>query len=59
MVTKARAAVQVADRKYEIQEFALPTIESDSALMRVACGLSSLGSTRWSGCIRTPSVWKA
>ncbi|NIH80721.1 zinc-dependent alcohol dehydrogenase [Amycolatopsis viridis] len=36
----ARAAVQVADRRYEIQEFPLPRIGPDEALLRVdACGM--------------------
>jgi threonine dehydrogenase-like Zn-dependent dehydrogenase len=38
--TKARAVVQIADRTYEIQEFALPVITADEALLRVeACGM--------------------
>ncbi|MEU6561603.1 zinc-dependent alcohol dehydrogenase [Nocardia nova] len=40
MATTARAAVQVADRRYEIQEFELPPIGPDAALLRVdACGM--------------------
>ncbi|HZZ49711.1 MAG TPA: alcohol dehydrogenase catalytic domain-containing protein [Pseudonocardia sp.] len=40
MTTKARAAVQVADRRFEIEEFALPRIGPDDALLRVdACGM--------------------
>jgi threonine dehydrogenase-like Zn-dependent dehydrogenase len=40
MTTKARAAVQVADRKFEIEEFALPHIGPSEALLRVdACGM--------------------
>lgn len=40
MTTKARAAVQVADRRYEIEEFELPPIGPDAALLRVdACGM--------------------
>ncbi|MFF0488635.1 zinc-binding dehydrogenase [Nocardia sp. NPDC004068] len=40
MGTKARAAVQVADRRYEIEEFDLPVIGPDAALLRVdACGM--------------------
>ncbi len=39
-MTKARAAVQVADRTYEIQEFELPVVGADDALLRVeACGM--------------------
>jgi len=37
---KARAAVQVDDRKFEIEEFDLPHIGPDEAIQRVdACGL--------------------
>ncbi|UKD57670.1 zinc-binding dehydrogenase [Amycolatopsis sp. FU40] len=37
---KARAAVQVADRRFEIEEFEVPRIGPDEALLRVdACGM--------------------
>ena len=39
-MAKARAVVQVGDRKFEIQQFDLPRIGIDDALMRVeACGI--------------------
>src|SRR6266852_5600562 len=39
-MAKARAVVQVGDRRYEIQEFELPRVRDDDALMRVeACGI--------------------
>jgi len=39
-MAKARAVVQVGDRQFEIQEFELPVIGSDDALVRMeACGL--------------------
>jgi threonine dehydrogenase-like Zn-dependent dehydrogenase len=39
-MAKARAAVQVGPRKYEVQHFEIPTIGADDALIRVeACGL--------------------
>ena len=39
-MSKARAVVQVGDRQFEIQEFELPRVASDDALMRVeACGI--------------------
>lgn len=40
MTTTARAAVQVADRRFEIEEFTLPHIGPDEGLLRVdACGM--------------------
>ncbi|WP_033292694.1 zinc-dependent alcohol dehydrogenase [Amycolatopsis jejuensis] len=38
MATTARAAVQVADRTFEIREFDLPEISTDDALLRVDAG---------------------
>ena len=39
-MAKARAVVQVGDGRYEIQEFELPRVRDDDALMRVeACGI--------------------
>jgi threonine dehydrogenase-like Zn-dependent dehydrogenase len=39
-MAKARAAVQVGPRKYEVQEFEIPHAGADDAVMRVeACGL--------------------
>jgi threonine dehydrogenase-like Zn-dependent dehydrogenase len=39
-MAKARAVVQVSDKKIEMQSFDLPHIGSDDALMRVeACGI--------------------
>jgi threonine dehydrogenase-like Zn-dependent dehydrogenase len=39
-MAKARAVVQVGDKKFEMQSFDLPRIGSDDALMRVeACGI--------------------
>src|SRR5712692_2544485 len=39
-MAKARAVVQVADKRFEIQHFDLPRIGADDALMRVeACGI--------------------
>src|SRR5258708_34998110 len=39
-MAKARAVVQVGDKQFEMQQFALPRIGPDDALMRVeACGI--------------------
>ncbi|HXZ88312.1 MAG TPA: zinc-binding dehydrogenase [Candidatus Binataceae bacterium] len=39
-MAKARAVVQVGDRQFEIQQFDLPSVGSDDALIRVeACGI--------------------
>jgi len=39
-MAKARAVVQVGDKKFEMQQFELPRIGADDALMRVeACGI--------------------
>jgi threonine dehydrogenase-like Zn-dependent dehydrogenase len=39
-MARARAAVQVGPRKYEVQDFEIPRVGSDDAVMRVeACGL--------------------
>jgi len=39
-MARARAAVQVGPRKYEVQDFEIPEIAADDAVMRVeACGL--------------------
>lgn len=39
-MAKARAIVEVGDKQFEIQQFEMPRISSDDALMRVeACGI--------------------
>jgi hypothetical protein len=41
-MAKARAVVQVGDKQFELQQFDLPRIGSDDALMRVeVCGILS------------------
>ena len=39
-MAKARAVVQVGEKRFELQQFDLPRIGADDALMRVeACGI--------------------
>src|SRR5712691_11775235 len=50
MATRALAAVQVADRKIEIQEFDLPRIGPNEGLLRIeACGICGSDYEQYNG----------
>ncbi len=57
MSTKARAAVQVADRTYAVEEFDLPVIGKDDALLRVeACGMCGSDVEQYDGGFKSLGV---
>ncbi len=50
MPSRARAAVQVADRRIEMQEFDIPRIGSDDGLLRIeACGICGSDYEQYAG----------
>ncbi|MFT4201284.1 zinc-dependent alcohol dehydrogenase [Gordonia sp. (in: high G+C Gram-positive bacteria)] len=53
----SRAAVQVADQTYEIQEFAIPAIRADDAILRVdACGMCGSDVEQYDGAFRAIGI---
>ena len=49
-MAKARAVVQVGDKQFEMQQFDLPRIGPDDALMRVeACGICGSDDDQYDG----------
>lgn len=57
MATKVRAAVQVDDRRIELQEFDFPKIGPEEGLLRVeACGMCGSDVEQYHGAFRALGV---
>ena len=56
-MAKARAVVQVGDKKFAMQQFELPHIGADDALMRIeACGICGSDVDQYDGKLNGPGT---